>query len=182
MSSKSPKKSRNADKSSSKGDHSASEKLPFEPTQNSKKAVKRSASTSPAAKPLNQPVEKSTNKSPSKLERSSNQEAAAIPAVVSRRMVRRVALFSGIPAFLGIATLVISYIAISQHRLQLPHVAVLLVNMGFFGLSVLGLSYGAISASWDEDRVGGWFGWAEFVTNFARLRDSWRAAKQKPSA
>jgi hypothetical protein len=181
MSSKSPKKSRKADKPSSKGDTSASEKLPFEPTQNSKKAAKKSAST-PVVGTSNQSVDKSTNKSPSKLERSSIQEATAIPAVVSRRMVRRVALFSGIPAFLGIATLVISYITISKHWLQLPHVAVLLVNMGFFGLSVLGLSYGAISASWDEDRAGGWFGWAEFTTNFARLRESWRAAKQKPSA
>ncbi len=79
-------------------------------------------------------------------------------------------------------TLIVSYIVISKHWAELPHVAVLLVNMGFFGLSVLGLSYGAISASWDEDRVGNWFGWKEFTANFARLTESWRSAKQKPSS
>ncbi|UBF26503.1 PAM68 family protein [Kovacikia minuta CCNUW1] len=179
MSSKSSKKSPNADKSS-KEDGSSSERLPFEPTPNSKKTTRKHAST-PGAKGKDGAASQSSGKTPGE-SGGASAKSGTIPPVVSNRMVRRVAFFSGIPAFLGMATLVISYIVISRHWLELPHVAVLLVNMGFFGLSVLGLSYGAISASWDEDRVGHWFGWGEFKTNFARLRESWRAAKQKPSS
>ncbi|MGA7937896.1 MAG: PAM68 family protein [Kovacikia sp.] len=198
MSSKSNKKSsQNANTSTNKEDGSVLERLPFEPAQNSKKAAKKPASV-PASKKSSQPGDQSPgkpsdkSKSPDKsksLDKSkpsdkstrSSAKDSTIPAGVSRRMVRRMAFFSGIPAFLGMATLAISYIIISNHWLQLPHVAVLLVNLGFFGLSVLGLSYGSISASWDEDRVGSWLGWNEFTTNFARLKESWRTAKQKPS-
>jgi nitric oxide reductase large subunit len=89
------------------------------------------------------------------------------------------AFFCGIPTALGMLTLVVSYIIISQQWYKLPNVAVLLVNLGFFGLGVIGLSYGALSASWDEDRLGSWLGWSEFTANFARLTESWRSAKQK---
>jgi hypothetical protein len=51
--------------------------------------------------------------------------------------------------------------------------------MGFFGLGVLGLSYGVLSASWDEDEPGTKFGWQEFKTNFGRMTAAWRSAGQK---
>lgn len=75
-------------------------------------------------------------------------------------------------------TFVVSYFLVSQHLLKVPTVAVLLVSMGFFGLGVLGLSYGALSASWDEDRLGSWLGWQEFTKNVGVLTASWRSLKQ----
>ena len=54
-----------------------------------------------------------------------------------------------------------------------------LVLLGLFGLGVLGLSYGILSTSWDEDRVGTWWGWSDFVVNFGRLTSAWKDAKQK---
>jgi len=51
--------------------------------------------------------------------------------------------------------------------------------MGLFGLGVLGLSYGLISASWDEQRVGTWWGWEEFTTNLKRIFAAWRSARQE---
>jgi len=179
MSQKSPKSNSGADKSFNKGDASASHRLPFEPAQNRKKTPKKNV---PAPATKGQDDENDRKTPIAKSAKDSVRESAAVPAVVSRRMVRRMAFFSGIPAFLGMLTFVVSYLVISRHWAELPHVAVLLVNMGFFGLSVLGLSYGAISASWDEDRVGTWFGWKEFTTNVARLTESWRSAKQKPSS
>jgi hypothetical protein len=51
--------------------------------------------------------------------------------------------------------------------------------MGFFGLGVLGLTYGVLSASWDEEHPGSTLGWAEFTTNFGRMRETWRSPDKK---
>ncbi|MBD2021241.1 PAM68 family protein [Leptolyngbya sp. FACHB-36] len=137
--------------------------LPFEPTSNRKKPPKKA----PA------PVVKES------AETASSTERAAMPVAVSRRMARRMGFFCGIPTSLGMLTFIVSYIVVTQQWFKLPNVAVVLVSMGFFGLGVLGLSYGVLSASWDEERVGSWFGWEEFTINFGRLAASWRAARQK---
>jgi len=47
----------------------------------------------------------------------------------------------GVPTALGMATL-LPAIVISHGWLKVPNVAVVLLSMGFFGLGVLGLSYG----------------------------------------
>jgi hypothetical protein len=162
----------------------ASSRLPFEPIQNRKKTNKN-----PIPSPTPESSKNSKNTSLEKAkpgkkqieQQKASSRSAAIPEVVSKRMVRRIALFSGIPSLMGMLTFVISYIVVSQHYLKLPSVVVLLVSLGFFGLGVLGLSYGALSASWDEDRVGTWLGWSEFKVNFERTIASWREARQKTS-
>jgi hypothetical protein len=84
-----------------------------------------------------------------------------------------------VPTSLGILTLIASYLLLTQAGIKLPPVAVLLVNMGFFGLGVLGISYGALSASWDEERTGTLLGWNEFTTNWGRMVSAWRESRQK---
>ena len=145
-------------------------RLPFEPRTKRKKPAK----TQPA------PVasQKATSKEKSE---PVSRESTAIPDVVSKRMVRRMALLCGIPSVLGIATFVVSYVLITQVGLKFPHVAVVLVSMGFFGLGVLGLSYGVLSASWDEDAAGTKLGWQEFKTNLGRMTAAWRSAGKKTS-
>ncbi len=177
MPSAKPPKDNKGDKSpsgqaASKDSSSAKERLPFEPASTRKKTPKKAAST---------PVAGGKDEGKKSIA-STKAQATAIPEIVSRRMVRRMAFFCGIPTALGMLTLIVSYLIITNHIYKLPNTAVLLVNLGFFGLGVLGLSYGALSASWDEDRLGGWFGWQEFTTNATRLTESWRAAKQKPDS
>lgn len=104
-----------------------------------------------------------------------NSPDAGIPKAVSDRMVGRVAFFSGVPTALGMLTFIVSYFIVKQELFKLPHTAVVLVSMGFFGLGVLGLSYGALSASWDEGTPGSLLGWQEFSLNFGRLRSAWRS-------
>ncbi|MEX0271063.1 PAM68 family protein [Leptolyngbyaceae cyanobacterium UHCC 1019] len=164
----------------------SSPRLPFEPLQNRRKA-RQSGSQDPKSESTAN-SNKKTSLEKAKVKKQGGQTTvsspanpSSIPEVVSRRMVRRIALFSGIPSSLGMLTFVISYVVVSQHYFKLPSVVVLLVSLGFFGLGVLGLSYGALSASWDEDRVGNWFGWGEFRTNFGRTIASWREARQKAS-
>ncbi len=103
---------------------------------------------------------------------------AGIPEQVSKRMVRRMALFCGIPTFLGLASFPTSYF-ILQQGIELPNVAVLLVSLGCLGLGVLGLSYGVLSASWDEERLGNALGWSEFQLNFGRMVEGWKEARDR---
>lgn len=162
----------------SKEPGSEKSRLPFEPAQkNSKKPSKQVAkATVPKVAVAKQKV------GAAKAEKQTTIATGAfsgIPVVVSKRMTRRMGLFCGIPTSLGMLTFIISYLLVSQHIYKLPTVAVLLVSLGFFGLGVLGLSYGALSASWDDDRVGTWLGWSEFRTNFGRTIESWKAPKSE---
>lgn len=151
--------------------------LPFEPKKNRKQADKKQAEpkvkVSAPAKPPAKPAP--TRNSPATVKRSD----MAIPDAVSKRMVKRMALFCGIPTFLGISTFITSYLVIINDVYDLPTYAVLLLSAGFFGLGVLGLSYGVLSASWDEDTPGSRLGWGEFRTNFGRMTAAWRSSRKQ---
>ncbi len=142
------------------------DRLPFEPKQKKKKTPK----TPPIQSQPQQ--EQNSNKSSRKKGKSS-----AIPEAVSRRMIKRMALFSGIPTILGILSFFVSYFIVINQWFKLPATAVLLVTIGFFGLGVLGLSYGILSTSWEEDRVGSWWGGEEFGINLQRVTSGLRATK-----
>ena len=142
--------------------------LPFEPKKRQK------TPKSPNKPIIKQETEKQVDK-----KRTYTKEEMAIPKVVSQRMIRRVAGFCGVPTFLGIATLVTSYLLAIYAQIKLPAIAVLLVNMGLFGLGVIGITYGVLSASWDEERVGGLVGLSEFSINWGRMVEVWRETRQK---
>jgi len=159
------------------------ERIPFEPNNRSKKAKTKEVKKPPiaptaATKSVVKPIA-STNTS-TKPPSPKRNDPLGIPDEVNRRIVRRAAWFCGVPTSLGITTFVVSYIIVSKHILELPTSVVVLLSMLFLGLGVVGLSYGAISASWDEGRVGSWWGGEEFKKNFGYLREAWRSQKQVP--
>lgn len=132
-------------------------RLPFEPTKNHKK------------RPATQlPVK---GDSPASKEDK-------IPTVVSQRMVRRMALFCGVPTSLGLLAFPLSYLVVREDWFSLPVGAVLVITLGLFGLGIVGLSYGVISASWEEES-GSTLGWSEFQLNFGRMREAWREQRQQ---
>ena len=145
-------------------------RLPFEPKKKRQKPAKTQS------KSAEQPEESGKQ---ADRKRPYTKEEMAIPQVVSQRMIRRVAAFCGVPTALGITTLVVSYLLAIYSHIQLAPIAVLLVNMGLFGLGVLGITYGVLSASWDEERVGSLLGLGEFNTNWGRMVAAWRETRQK---
>ncbi|MBW4635983.1 MAG: PAM68 family protein [Iphinoe sp. HA4291-MV1] len=153
-----------------RGSRPKSDRLPFEPNKKHQKPAK-AKSKQPETKP--ESGKKDEKKPPF------TKQEMAIPQVVSQRMIRRVAGFCGIPTVLGISTLVVSYLLLTYAGIKLPPIAVLLANMGFFGLGVLGITYGVLSASWDEHRVGSLLGWNEFTTNWGRMMTARRETRQK---
>ena len=102
---------------------------------------------------------------------------SAIPDHVSRRMVRRVLLLSGMPTFLAMGVFVLSYVLMSQGIMRIEPVVTIGVSGVFFVLGLLGLSYGVLSASWD-DGPGSLLGLEQFGTNLQRLRASLRTTKR----
>ncbi|NJK75911.1 MAG: DUF3464 family protein [Microcoleus sp. SU_5_6] len=154
------------------------QRLPFEPAANRKKNPKKPPETpASAVKTDEKPQAQTTGTKPAQT--SGTKQSQSIPEVVSKRMISRIALFCGVPTFLGVATFFVSYLVVTKGLFELPNTAVLLVSMGCFGLGVLGLSYGVLSASWDEEISGSSLGWQEFTTNFGRMRQAWRDAKSK---
>ena len=149
--------------------NSSRNSIPFEPGQKKKKKQKKTPET------VNTSVKK-----PQKTKKNSNDASlGAIPENVSQRMIRRMAIFSGIPTGLGMLSFFVFYWIVSHNWLDVPTSAVGAVSLGLFGLGIVGLSYGIFSASWDEHRVGGWWGWQEFTENLGRTVKAWRGARQE---
>jgi hypothetical protein len=152
-------------------------RLPFEPGKR-KKSAKKDADRAKQQNQQSSPTIKKEAKSSPPSPRLTKEERA-IPKIVSDRMIRRMALLCGIPSALGMSTFIVSYWIVSNELFELPNTAVVIVSLGFFGLGVLGLSYGVLSASWDEEIAGSAIGWSEFTTNWGRMTEARRAAKQK---
>lgn len=161
-------------------------RLPFEPGKNRQPSDSKAAKTpNPPEKPspISTETSRTVKASASSRQRTQkgSRDANAIPEVVNRRMMKRIGIFSGTPTLLGILSLVGSYFVVTREWFPLPNVAALLVSLGFFGLGVLGVSYGALSASWDEDDEGSKLGFQEFKTNLGRMIETWKSSKQEQS-
>ena len=102
----------------------------------------------------------------------------SIPPAVANRMARRIAIATGVPTLLGMATFVASYLLVSRSVLDIPPAVTLVTSGGFFLLGVVGLSYGVLSASW-EDAAGSLLGLEQIGVNVGRLRS---AFKRPPTA
>ncbi|MFZ9147897.1 PAM68 family protein [Vulcanococcus sp.] len=105
--------------------------------------------------------------------RSKPSNPQAIPPAVANRMARRVAIATGIPTVLGMASFIVSYLLVSRGVLDIPPAATLVTSGGFFLLGLLGLSYGVLSASW-EDAPGSLLGFEQVGVNISRLRSSFK--------
>lgn len=100
-----------------------------------------------------------------------------IPDAVANRMVRRIAIATGTPTVLGMGVFVTSYLLVSRDVLDIPPGLTLVGSGAFFLLGLLGLSYGVLSASW-EDGPGSLLGLEQIGVNISRVRASVRAMRQ----
>ena len=101
-----------------------------------------------------------------------------IPEAVANRMARRIAIATGIPSLLGMGVFIGSYLLVSRQILDIPPGATLLTSGACFLLGLLGLSYGVLSASWEE-RPGSLLGGEQLGLNIGRIRESVAAMRQR---
>ncbi|WP_299484637.1 photosystem II biosynthesis protein [Acaryochloris sp. IP29b_bin.137] len=123
------------------------------------------------------------SKSKKKQKKAKRQKREApssiIPKVVSNRMIRRVGIFSGIPTLLAFSTIPTSYFVTEQGWVEFPSTVVLFVSITFLALGLVGVSYGIISASWDEDIKGSAIGISEFRLNLGRIQERRKIQKEE---
>ncbi len=117
----------------------------------------------------------SASKVPAMPPRKRTQQA--IPEAVANRMARRIAIATGVPTVLGMGVFIASYVLVSRHLLDIPPSATLLASGGCFLLGLVGLSYGVLSASW-EDAPGSLLGSEQIPPNLSRIKTSLRALRE----
>lgn len=149
-------------------DEESRKSIPFEPPSNKQRKKPAKQTATPIVKPP----------TPTPVKRSRGD--GNIPDIVSNRMIRRVLVFSGIPVVMGMGIFILGYFALVNHWFPVSNTVVLLTSMACLGLSVVGLSYGILSASWEEDSniKGSLLGWQECKTNFGRMVAAYRDSKR----
>ncbi len=146
------------------------DRLPFEPKTPKKKKLEKIAPAVAVAPGKSSPApSRPTNPA----------QTGRIPEVVGTRMIRRMAIFSGIPTGIGLFSFVVFYWVVSHDWLEIPTYVVFGVSLLLLGLGVVGLSYGIFSTEWDEQEEGSWWGWQQFRLNLGRMNSAWRGARQE---
>ncbi len=126
----------------------------------------------PAGKGSRQPPGKPSGKQG----RSPSKGQQVIPDAVANRMARRIAIGTGIPTLMGMGVFVGSYLLVSRDIADIPPGATLAASGACFFLGLLGLSFGVLSASW-EDQPGSLLGGEQIGVNISRLRSSIRSMR-----
>ena len=113
-----------------------------------------------------------------KITKNNNQAPnSAIPKNIANRMARRVAITTGLPTISGMGVFIISYLIVSRGIADIPPALTLLTSAGCFLLGLFGLSYGILSASW-EDTSGTLLGIENIRPNIEKVIDTFKALTQ----
>ncbi len=111
-----------------------------------------------------------------KHKKSKPKKESFIPKEVANRMARRIAFTTGLPTFLGMGVFVLSYILIVKGITEIAPSVTLVSSAICFLIGLLGLSYGILSASW-EDNPGTLLGLENIRPNIKRMRSAFRTVK-----
>uniref|UniRef100_A0A7S3RA87 Protein PAM68, chloroplastic n=1 Tax=Dunaliella tertiolecta TaxID=3047 RepID=A0A7S3RA87_DUNTE len=122
------------------------------------------ATSSPATSPSsNLPSTSSPASNSSPVRRP--QARQETPQVVVDRIFSRMVWCAFLPVLFGIVLLVGFYFLKKHFGDDFPLWPAYVSQTICFGGGLLGISYGALSASWDPNRPGSWNGWTEFQAN-----------------
>ena len=106
----------------------------------------------------------------SPIEQPVDPTEGVMPEVVSNRIVQRVLVFAGVPIGLGVVSFVGFFIATTQLGVDILPQVVAYSTQALLLLSFAGISYGVLSASWDEEKEGSKLGWENVGPNIAAMR------------
>ena len=100
-----------------------------------------------------------------------------IPKYVADRMARRIIVTAGIPTILGMSVFVGSYFIVTRNIAEIPPSSTIAISALFFLLGLGGLSFGILSASWDQE-PGSFFGIENIPLNIERAKSAFKPASQ----
>ena len=102
---------------------------------------------------------------------------SGIPKYVADRMAKRIFFTAGIPTILGMSVFVVSYFIVTKNIAEIPPSSTIAISALFFLLGLAGLSFGILSASWDQE-PGSFFGIENIPLNIKRAKDAFKPASQ----
>ena len=105
------------------------------------------------------------------------KQSTGIPKYVADRMAKRIFFTAGIPTIMGMSVFVVSYIIVTKNIAEIPPSSTIAISALFFLLGLGGLSFGILSASWDEE-PGSFFGIENIPMNIQRAKDAFKPATQ----
>ena len=144
-----------------------------EPPNNSSKSFKSKVNDSVSKNRALKRNKKSKSSSTLSIDKDSG-----IPKPVADRMARRIAILTGIPTTTGMAVFIGSYLAVSKGIAEIPPVVTLASSAACFLIGLLGLSYGMLSASWDQ-QPGTLLGLENVGPNIDRMRSAFKSIPVK---
>jgi len=100
-----------------------------------------------------------------------------IPKYVADRMARRIFFTAGIPTILGMSVFVISYFIVTKNIAEIPPSSTIAISALFFLIGLAGLSFGILSASWDQE-PGTLLGIENIPLNIQRAKSAFKPATQ----
>lgn len=106
------------------------------------------------------------------------EESAAIPERVAQRMGKRMLPFVGIPLFGGMGAFVAFWYFATYKGVEFEPVVVAATTIGLLAISLLGITYSVLSASWDDDREGGALGVEEFKKNVGSVTQGVKRSRE----
>ena len=81
---------------------------------------------------------------------ASDPSVGAVPELVAERMIKRIALFFGIPVFGGLMVFVGAFFYFKKFDLVIPPTIIAYATQFPFIIGLLGITYAILSSSWDE--------------------------------
>tara|TARA_Y100001968_G_scaffold311049_1_gene332653 strand:- start:2995 stop:3396 length:402 start_codon:yes stop_codon:yes gene_type:complete len=99
------------------------------------------------------------------------RKESGIPKHIANRMARRVLFTTGIPTICGMSVFIVSYILITKGIAEIAPTLTLLLSGLFFLLGLIGLSYGILSASWENNK-GSFLGIENIRPNIKRMKEA----------
>ncbi len=131
------------------------------------KSFKENESRSTSKAPQLKKRKNTSSQNPKKITQS------GIPKPVANRMARRIAITTGLPTLMGMGVFIGSYFVISKGIADIAPGITLLTSALCFLTGLIGLSYGILSASWDE-ASGSFLGLENIIPNINRMRAAFK--------
>lgn len=122
---------------------------------------------------------RNNNEKDNEEEEEDEEEEGIIPEIVTNRMISRMGLSVGIPLGIGLSFFPFFYYLKVGMKIDVPTWVPFIVSFFFFGCSLLGVSYGIVSASWDPLREGSLLGWTEAQKNWPVFWQSLRDGESR---
>lgn len=108
----------------------------------------------------------------------SDPDAAVIPEQVAQRMGARMLPFVGIPLFGVMGVFIAFWYLATYQNMEFQPALVAFSTIGVLGVSLLGITYSVMSASWDPETEGSLLGIDEFKTNLGNIQDGLKRTRE----